>query len=400
MKKLMLLGGSAQQVVAIEKAKELGYFTILCDYLPDNPGRFVTHKFYQISTTDKSKVLEVAEKEGIDGIVAYASDPAASTAAYVAEQLGLPTNSYFSVDILGEKHKFRKFLNENNFNCPKSHSFSTYDEVENSIRDFNFPIMVKPTDSSGSKGITKVENLSELPKAFDYALSFSRNKVIVIEEYIQRTNDFVIGGDIFVLDGKIVFWGLLNCHRDNKVNPLVPVGKSWPVLVSNKQMTVIKETEQRLMDLLNIKFGAFNVEMIFAEDDQLYIIENGPRNGGNMIPDLLKMIYGFDMVEATIKCAMGDFDIPLDFKENGVFATHNLHSSKNGILKEITFSDELKKYIVEQKIYVSPGDEIYYFDGANKALGIIFLKFDDEKTMWYVLNNINNEISILVDEIA
>ncbi len=85
MKKLLLLGGSAQQVIAIETAKKMGYYTILCDYLTDNPGQYVADKFYLASTTDTDKILEISKKEDIDGIMAYASDPAAPTAAYVAE---------------------------------------------------------------------------------------------------------------------------------------------------------------------------------------------------------------------------------------------------------------------------------------------------------------------------
>ena len=96
MKKLLLLGGSAQQVIAIESAKRLGYSTVLCDYLPDNQGQYKADKFFLVSTTDKEAILEVAIKENIDGVVAYASDPAAPTAAYVAEKLGLPGNPYES----------------------------------------------------------------------------------------------------------------------------------------------------------------------------------------------------------------------------------------------------------------------------------------------------------------
>ena len=91
MKKILLLGGSAQQVIAIETAKRLGFYTVLCDYLDDNPGQFAADKFYLVSTTDKEAVLKVAESEKIDGVMAYASDPAAPTAAYVAEKMGLPT---------------------------------------------------------------------------------------------------------------------------------------------------------------------------------------------------------------------------------------------------------------------------------------------------------------------
>ena len=84
MKKILLLGGSAQQVIAVETAKKLGYYTVLCDYLPDNPGQYVADKFYLESTTDKKTILKIAEKEKVSGILAYASDPAAPTAAYLS----------------------------------------------------------------------------------------------------------------------------------------------------------------------------------------------------------------------------------------------------------------------------------------------------------------------------
>ena len=123
MKKILLLGGSAQQVIAIETAKRLGYYTVLCDYLPDNPGQYVADKFYLVSTTDKEAVLEVAENENIDGILAYASDPAAPTAAYVAEKLGLPGSPYESVEILCNKDRFRAFLEDNGFCTPKAKGY-------------------------------------------------------------------------------------------------------------------------------------------------------------------------------------------------------------------------------------------------------------------------------------
>jgi threonine dehydrogenase-like Zn-dependent dehydrogenase len=115
MKKILLLGGSAQQIPAIEGAKKQGCYTVLCDYLPDNPGQYHADKFYCVSTTDKETILEIAVREKVDGILAYASDPAAPTAAYVAEKMGLPTSPYSSVEILTQKDKFRQFLKENGF---------------------------------------------------------------------------------------------------------------------------------------------------------------------------------------------------------------------------------------------------------------------------------------------
>lgn len=94
MKKLLLLGGSAQQIIAIETAKRLGYSTVLCDYLPDNPGQHHADRFYLVSTTDKDAVLEVAQNEHIDDVFAHISDLAATTAVYVAGALGLLSNPH------------------------------------------------------------------------------------------------------------------------------------------------------------------------------------------------------------------------------------------------------------------------------------------------------------------
>ena len=400
MKKILLLGGSAQQVVAIEKAKSLGYYTVLCDFLTDNPGQYVADKFYLVSTTDKGAVLEVAEKENIDGIVAYASDPAAPTAAYVAEKLGLPTNPYESVRILSEKHLFRKYLGENGFNVPKSIFMTNWNEdIFTKTVDFRYPLMVKPVDSSGSKGITCVESSKELKAAYEYALNISRNKIIQVEEFITRDHEYLVGGDIFVVDSKVVFWGLLNCHRDANVNPLVPVGKSYPLQMTDKRVEIIHSEIQKLMTSLGIKFGAFNAELIFDKNDNLYFIEMGPRNGGNMIPDLLSMISGKDMIEATVRCAMGDFSYDMSFEKADVFfATHNLHSDRDGVYKDIEFSEKLEKYIIRKSLYKKEGDEIFYFDGANKALGIVFMKFSEISNQERILKNINNHIRILFDE--
>lgn len=400
MKKILMLGGSAQQVVAIKKAKELGYYTVLCDFLEDNPGQYAADKFYLESTTDKEAVLNIAIKENVNGVVAYASDPAAPIASYVAEKLNLPTNPYKSVEILANKHLFRKYLSENQFNVPNSFCFNKLDNfVVEKVRNFVFPIMVKPVDSSGSKGISKIFEISELATAVKHALRFSRNKIIQIEEFIKMDHEYLVGGDIFVVEGRVVFWGLLNCHRDNNVNSLVPVGKSYPLNINEKRKLIIKEQIQKLIDSLNIRFGAINVELLFDSSDNLYFIEMGPRNGGNMIPDLLSMISGKDMIEATVRCAMGDFSVDMSFENSeNIYATHNLHSNKNGIYKGIEFSSQIEKYIVKKSLYNKQGDIVNYFDGANKSLGIIFMKFPDIKTEKDILDNINSHITILLEE--
>ncbi len=398
MKTILLLGGSAQQVVVIDTAKRLGYRTILCDYLSDNPGQFHSDKFYLVSTTDKKAVLDVAQKEKVDGVLAYASDPAAPTAAYIAEKLGLPTNPYASVDILCNKDKFRRFLKENGFNAPTAGGYSNTEDAICDLDKYHFPIIVKPVDSSGSKGATVLWKQYGIETALNHAFKYSRGHRVIIEEFIEKKHPYLIGGDIFVVNSRIVLWGLLNCHRDNHVNPLVPVGKSYPLFLDDADRANVEKTLQKIVNKLGIRFGAMNVELIVSGDGRVWPIDIGPRNGGNMIPDLLGMIFGVDVVEMTVKAAM-DGGVQEFSLGAGIpyYATHNLHSDKNGIFKAVSFSRELEKKIVRYEIYKKPGDWIEYFDNASKAIGIIFMKFDNMEELAEILGEINNHVHIELD---
>lgn len=302
----MLLGGSNQQVIAIDTAKRLGLYTILCDYLPDNPGQFHADRFYLTSTTDIDAVLQIAEEEKIDYIISYASDPAAPTAAYVAEKLGLPTNPLHAVETLCNKDLFRDFLRTHGFNAPRSQGYGTAEEAIADHSKFMLPVLVKPVDSSGSKGATLLRDWAGLARALDFAFSFSRGHRVILEEFIEKKHPYLIGGDIFVSNGEVIQWGLMNCHRDPCVNPLVPVGKSYPPVLGPRDLQAVKDTLQRLVTELGIRFGPMNVELVIDNQDRVFPIDIGPRSGGNMIPDLLGMIFDCDVVEMCIRVAMGE----------------------------------------------------------------------------------------------
>lgn len=393
-KKLLLLGGSAQQIVAIETAKRLGYFAVLCDYLLDNPGQHHADRFYLTSTTDKEAVLAVAKQERIDGVIAYASDPAAPTAAYVAEQLGLPTNPYCSVEILCNKDLFRKFLLENGMNAPKTGGYTSVEEAMSDLDRFSLPVIVKPVDSSGSKGVTVLHNWDGVQNALDFAFSFSRGGRVIVEEFIEKKHPYLIGGDIFVADGKVVMWGLLNCHRDPAANPLVPVGKSYPLELSADDLQTVKHTLQELVDKLHIRMGAMNVELVVDHAGKVWPIDIGPRNGGNMIPDLLGHIFGLDVVEMSVRAAMGETELPQIGDAVFCYATHNLHSVEDGVYEDIEFSTALEELIIQKCLYKRSGDKVEFFDNAAKALGIIFMKFESKEQMMEFLPNISKHIKI------
>ena len=400
MKTILLLGGSAQQVIAIDKAKALGYRTVLCDYLPDNPGQYVADKYYNASTTDVEAVYQIAKDEKVDGILAYASDPAALPAAIVAERLGLPTNPAKSVEVLGLKYPWRQFLQENGFTCPKHFSFNpttSTDEIKKSASEFTFPLVVKPTDSSGSKGVTKLDNWDGLEQAIAWADSYSRNKVLLVEEYIQRGFPSVIGGDIFVWNGKIVLYGEMECLRDTVKSPLIPIGKKKPLQASSEQQAIIHSELQRVVDALEIRFGELNIEIILDNNDKVHFLELGPRAGGNMIPIQLSDAFGIDLVTANVQAAMGERPDFLNKPVNarpGCFMHYVLHSYETGIFDGISIDDSIAKNVYRQVIYKKEGEPVEIFDGAGKALGIIFLHFDTTEEMNDFCDRFNDLIRV------
>lgn len=399
-KKILLLGGSAAQLIAIKKAKELGLYSIVCDYLPDNPGQYIADKFYLESTTNKEGIYEIAKKEKIDGIVAYSSDPAAPTAAFVANKLGLPGHDYNLVCQFCEKQLFRKYLKKNGFNIPQSIEIQSGTDVkEIDLSNLQYPIVIKPTDSSGSKGITVIQNTAELEEALVYAAKYSRNRVLIAEEFIQRDHPNVIEAEIFVVDGQVISWGLFDSIRDFDSNPLLPAGYSYPLDLPANRISIVKNEIARLIKSMGTPSGAFNLEMIIDKNDNLYFLDAGPRNGGNMLPEWISMISGKDIVKATLLTVLGEpdnLDVEFDGNTGGFWGMGVLHSSQNGILEDIEYSLIAKKALKQEIIHYKKGDTIRKFDRCDDLIGLNFLHFESKKDMETVMKNMCNSMKIII----
>lgn len=402
MKKILLLGGSTQQVPPIEYAKSKGYYTILCDYLPDNPGQLYADKYYCVSTTDKAAILDVARSERIDGILAYASDPAAPTAAYVAEQLGLPTNPYKSVSVLADKEKFRTFLSENGFKTPRAEGFANFEEASKKWNFFHLPLLIKPVDSSGSKGIAVIYSLEELMAAIPTALRYSRSKRFLLEEYVEMQG-YQIAGDGFSIDGKLVFRCFGNDHFDHSnLNPFVPVAASFPSILDNSLQSVIHAEIQRLLTLLNMRTGAYNFDIRLGSDNNVYLMEVGPRNGGCYIPQVINYATNVDMMKMSVDAAIDDLKLHDDTLKNsainGYWSYYSIHSPKAGILKKISFSDNaLQNNIIESHMNYARGDIVPSYTGSNGTIGFLIMKFTSMQEMLSMIEEPEQWLSLYVD---
>ncbi|WP_251125946.1 sugar-transfer associated ATP-grasp domain-containing protein [Exiguobacterium sp. s22] len=387
MLKLMLLGGAMHQVPVIQKAKEQGIFTILCDYLPDNPGRQVADRYYCISSLDRESVLDIARQEQIDGILAYASDPAARTAAYVGEALGLKSNPLQAVETLTNKARFRTFLRDHGFAVPKAYAFTDFESAMRTMQFVEGEFVIKPADASGSKGISKWcsnDGVDRLREQVSAALEVSFGDEVVVEEFIRR-DGYQVAGDGFIVKGQLVFRCFGNSHFNERgVNPFAPISASFPSQHPPHVLDRVHETLQRMITEVGLQNGPLNFD-IFVKGEDVYLMDIGPRNGGNYIPQIIEQATGVDLVKATIDVALGQ-PVSIDMKLVTVPSAYFiLGSQQEGRFMGISFMND-DYAIMHSNLCYAIGAQVPRFDGANRALGSLILRFKDVEAMMRLLN--------------
>ena len=397
MKKLLILGGDHFTIPVVEAAKKQGYYTITCDYLPDNVAHKVSDEYVNFSTTDKEGILEWARQNQIDGIVTF-TDSGVITTAYVQHHLGLPqTGPLESVEILQNKDRFRKFLAENGFNVPRAKGYNSYEQVLKDIDWYRWPIIVKPVDSAASKGVTRIDDIKHLKEAVDYALQYSASKRFIVEEFIEKKS-CSSDSDCFSLNGKLkVVTYSAQRFDENAENPYAPAGFSWPSTFTKEQEDYLTSELQRLLTLLRMNTSVYNIETRVGLDDKPYIMEVSPRGGGNRLAEMVRFSTGADMITAAVRAAVGD-TVEIEQKPlKGHWAEVIIHADVSGRLREIVIDKDFhSQYVIQTDLWVARGDKVDAFTGGNKAIGTIVLNFDDENTMLWALSHQKEWLQVVV----
>ena len=397
-KKLMLLGGIRYLLPVIKIAHDLGYCVITADYLPDNIAHKYSDEYVNVSIIDKEAVLRVAREKQIDGILSYGVDPGVVSAAYTAEKMGLPFQcSYKAACILQDKSLFRQFLQDNGFNCPKKADFKNLDDAIADVDTFEYPVIVKPVDSAGSKGVSKVEGKSAFEPACKYAFDNSLSGHIIVEQFLEAEGT-PSGSESFFVDGELKFNAFYDQLFDKKAaNKFTPAIEYWPSAKPQHFLDEIKSELQRLGKLLGITTGLFNIEWRIS-GGKAYLMEVSPRAGGNRLAEILNYATDVNIIHAETIKSVGIR--PEGVKEptyNGYYAIYNIHSEHEGTFDELVIDETLEKHIVEKEIRVKQGDAISSFTGANASMGTLFLRFGSHDEMIEMLNTISKKIEIKLE---
>lgn len=388
-KKLMLLGGIRYLLPVIKAAHEQGYYVITADYLPDNIAHKYSDEYVNVSIVDKEAVLKVAQEKQIDGIMSFGVDPGVVAASYVQNKMGLPSFGPFeSVEILQNKDKFRAFLTENGFNVPWAFGFADKDEAWLSRDKFSYPLIVKPTDSAGSKGCTRVDSEEELMSAIEYAFKYTIGGHIIIEEFLEKKG-CSSDTDSYAQDGKLKFVSFSAQRFDSKAtNPYTPAAYSWPSTFTKEEEEYLTKEIQRLITLLGMKTSVFNIETRVSPNNKPYIMELTPRGGGNRLCEMLRYATGVDMITAITRAMVGDEPDAIEQKPyNGHWAEVILHAEKDGEFVGLQIDSSLSAEIVEEDLWVKPGDFVHGFEAANDAIGTLVLRFENAEELEKAIAN-------------
>jgi biotin carboxylase len=398
-KTVLFLGGSNQQLAPIEYARHAGYRVVTCDNRPESPGHALADRYHNVSTTDMAGVLRVAQEEQIDAVVCYASDVSAPTAAYVAEQLGLPGNPLSSVRTLTDKAQFRRFQVEHGYFVPRHLAFAEAqlaDEaavVADITAALRLPVIVKPVDASGSKGITKVHEPEAVLPALRNAVGYSLSRTSIVEELIVPAG-YQVCGEGFLQDGQIAFHAFANEHFCSGL--VVPVGESFPSMFDDALVEKGVNTLQSIFSRLGMRQGPFNFDLMFTPEGEVFVIEIGPRNGGNRMPEAIRYANGVDTIAATVEGALGR-SLDLTKRTQLFYATYSVHAKRDGTLKAVHYSPELRAKIVDEMTFVTPGQPVKRFNMGSLMLGNLILAFDNYAEMLFALDHMDDYVIVDIE---
>lgn len=320
MKKLAIIGASYLQLPLVRRAKEMGLYTLCFAWKDGAVCKDECDEFYPISIIEKEQIFDICCKEQIDGICTIASDTAAPTVAYVAEQLGLVGNSYECALRANNKYQMRNAFQNAGIPCPQYWGINEENItlLTSHITHLPFPLIVKPTDRSGSLGVMKVEREEDLRDAIGNAMACSFNHEAIVEEYIEGRE---ISVEFISYQGKHYPLQITD-KVTTEVPHFVELEHHQPADLTIEQYSKIYRLTTKALDALGVTNGASHSEYRITKDGKIYVMEIGARMGGDFIgSDLVQMSTGYDFLRGVIDVALGQFHEPVlnEHRYSGVY---------------------------------------------------------------------------------
>lgn len=394
MKKILILGAGIYQVPLIKTAKRLGIYTIVVSIPGNYPGFELADKIYYENTTDYDKVLEIAKKENIDGIVTAGTDVAVITIGKVCDELGLSGLSFDAAQIAANKLLMKTKYEEHHVRTAKFREIPIdAADVLSRVSELSFPLIFKSVDSSGSRGIVRVDSEEGFESAIENVKENTRSDYYIVEEFIEGEE---FGAQAFVYHGNVTFilpHGDYVFHGDTGV----PIGHFAPYDLDASVIEDAKEQLTAAIHAMGLDNCAINADFIL-KDGKTYVLEIGGRSGATCLAELVSIYYGFDYYEKILRCALGE-DVTFECDVHGVpNASVLLMSEKDGKIESQTNGNLANDEIVDIQFDYKPGDTVHKFRVGPHRIGHVITKGDTLDAAVKTLHEALEKIEISVTE--
>lgn len=389
MAKLLILGAGIYQVPLINKAKKLGHYVIVVSVKGKYPGFNLADKIYYVDTTDKESVLCISKKENIDGILTTGTDVAISTIGFVCDKLGLKGLSYKSAMLSTDKTLMKDAFMNNNVITAKYRVCHDIVETQEVYEQFSKPVILKAVDSSGSRGIVKVNKKDELEDAVRNVMLNTKKDYFIIEEFIEGEE---FGAQSMVANGEVVF---ILPHGDYvfQGETGVPIGHFAPYDIDTNLLQDIQEQIENTVKALEIDNAALNIDFIL-KDNKPYMLEIGARAGATCLVELVSIFYNIDYYKMLIDIALGN-KVEMISDEKIANASMLLYSEKDGVIvsqRDCNKNDFIYEVVFDYKI----GEKVRKFNVGPDRIGHVVVKGNDlneaETNLKTALKNIQIKI--------
>ena len=405
MKKILIVGGGVNQLPLILASKTEGYEVVVVDYAGEScPGFAVADRLYPVSTTDEEAIFEVAQKEGIDGIISN-SELSMLLVNRIAERMGLIGNPVEGIQSLISKNRFRNLQNKAGVYAPLSREVSSVEEAVAVAEGMRSPIIVKPCESSGSRGCKVIDGFraEEISAAFQACWQYSRNRNVVMEEYVTMPSLRTIEGDIFVFGDSIIWDGLFYTTRPAWA-PIVPMTYTAPLLIDDAKLNRIKTDTARVLRAAGIRYGEFNMEGFFTETGEFFIIEINARQGGNFLPVFLRRFSGIDYNRLLVTTCVNDdryFKAVMESVRHPRFAImHSVYSRQEGYYKGVRIDPSIENKVTRINELLSMGEKGEKCIDGSSIVASVDLEFDSLEELYYFTPGIVDCIQVELSDVS
>lgn len=376
MKKVLIIGAGFLQDFVIRKAKSMGYETLAVDADPNAIGFKHADKYEVINIVDEKACLAYAKKEKIDGVLTAATDYGVLTAAYIAQEMGLPGLDYEAAKLIKNKYKIRKRLYE----CRVDDTKQAYEvdkdtDIELLCNELEFPVMVKPCDGSGSRGASRVDSPEQFEQACGNAINSSITHRAEVETFIVGKE---YGAESIVVNGEIHVLGIM---RKWMTEPpyYAELGHAIPNDLPKETEQRAKQCVENAIKALGINFGSVNMDMLITTEGKIHIIDVGARMGGNMIgPCVIPYGTGIDYMANMIRNAVDD-EVDLTYNIHTAVVTRLIAFDKGVINRLPDIKVIEKEYGVEIYHHMAVGQEVNEYHTNLDGCGYIVARADNIK---------------------